>query len=141
MLSITKIFNFEAAHRISNYQGSCSRVHGHSYKVHITVTGEEIGEDDMLVDFKVLKELVNESVIRQFDHSLILRRNAKNISDFSLLDQRVFWMDSEPTAERMVLWMVKELEKVLPLSIYLKKIVLFETETSFVTWESNPQLK
>ncbi|MCR9013876.1 6-carboxytetrahydropterin synthase QueD [Aquiflexum gelatinilyticum] len=141
MLSITKIFSFEAAHRISNYQGSCSRVHGHSYKIQITVTGKEIGEDDMLIDFKVLKDLVNESVIRQFDHSFILQRNAKNINDFSLLEQRVFWMDYEPTAERMVLWMVTELEKALPVSIYLRKIVLFETETSFVTWESVPHLK
>lgn len=135
MLSITKIFSFEAAHRISNYQGACSQVHGHSYKLQITVSAEMPGDNDMILDFKVLKDLVQNHVLSLWDHSLMLKGNAENRQFFLNYPGKIYWMDSEPTAERMLIDISRKLEPVLPDYVNLEEIVLFETETSFAKWK------
>lgn len=134
MLSITKLFSFEAAHRISNYQGACSQVHGHSYKLQITISAEMPGENDMVLDFKILKELVQSHILALLDHSLMLKDNAENRQFFLNYPGKTYWMDSEPTAERMLLDISRKLEPVLPGHVNLEEIVLFETETSFAKW-------
>lgn len=134
MLSITKLFSFEAAHRISNYQGACSQVHGHSYKLQITISAEMPGENDMVLDFKILKELVQSHILALLDHSLMLKDNTENLQFFLNYPGKIYWMDSEPTAERMLLDISRRLEPVLPGHVNLEEIVLFETETSFAKW-------
>lgn len=134
MLSITKLFSFEAAHRISNYQGACSQVHGHSYKLQITISAEMPGENDMVLDFKILKELVQSHILALLDHSLMLKDNAENRQFFINYPGKIYWMDSEPTAERMLLDISRKLEPVLPGHVNLEEIVMFETETSFAKW-------
>ncbi|MDI1322037.1 MAG: 6-carboxytetrahydropterin synthase [Algoriphagus sp.] len=134
MLSITKIFSFEAAHRISKYQGACSQVHGHSYKLQITVSAGMPGDNDMILDFKVLKDLVQNHVLSLWDHSLILKGNAENRQFFLNYPGKIYWMDSEPTAERMLIDISRKLEPVLPDYVNLEEIVLFETETSYAKW-------
>lgn len=137
MLSITKLFSFEAAHRISNYQGACSQVHGHSYKLQITISAEMPGENDMVLDFKILKELVQSHILALLDHSLMLKDSAENRQFFLNYPGKIYWMDSEPTAERMLLDISRKLEPVLPGHVNLKEIVLFETETSFAKWRKS----
>ncbi len=137
MLSITKLFSFEAAHRISNYQGACSQVHGHSYKLQITISAEMPGENDMVLDFKILKELVQSHILALLDHSLMLKDNAENRQFFLNYPGKIYWMDSEPTAERMLLDISRKLEPVLPGHVNLEEIVLFETETSFAKWRKS----
>lgn len=137
MLSITKLFSFEAAHRISNYQGACSQVHGHSYKLQITISAEMPGENDMVLDFKILKELVQSHILALLDHSLMLKDNAENRQFFLNYPGKIYWMDSEPTAERMLLDISRKLEPVLSGHVNLEEIVLFETETSFAKWRKS----
>lgn len=134
MLSITKLFSFEAAHRISNYQGACSQVHGHSYKLQVTVSAERPGNNDIVLDFKVLKDLVQNHVLSLWDHSLMLKENVENRQFFLNYPGKIYWMDSEPTAERMLLDISRKLEPVLPSHVNLEEIVLFETETSYAKW-------
>lgn len=135
MLSITKIFTFETAHRISSYLGTCQHIHGHSYKLHVTITGEEVGEDDMLLDFKILKQIVKDVIVDPIDHAIMLKRNEVNERDFGKMEEKIFWMASEPTAERMLEWMANQLQQKLPNQIHLKRLRLFETENSFAEWE------
>ncbi len=134
MLSITKIFSFEAAHRISNYQGACSQVHGHGYKLQITVSAGIPRENDMILDFKVLKVLVQNHVLSLWDHSLMLKENVENRQFFLNYPGKIYWMDSEPTAERMLLDISRKLGPNLPHDVNLEEIVLYETETSFAKW-------
>lgn len=134
MLSITKLFSFEAAHRISNYQGACNQVHGHSYKLHITVSAEMPAENDMVLDFKVLKELVQSHVLALWDHSLMLKDNAENRHFFLNYPGKIYWMDREPTAEQILLDISRKLTPTLPDYVDLEEIALFETETSFAKW-------
>lgn len=134
MLSITKLFSFEAAHRISNYQGACSQVHGHSYKLQVTVSAEMPGDNDMILDFKVLKDLVQNHVLSLWDHSLMLKENAENRQFFLNYPGKIYWMESEPTAERMILHISRKLDPFLPEHVNLEEIVLVETDTSFAKW-------
>ncbi|WP_304517109.1 6-pyruvoyl trahydropterin synthase family protein [Cecembia rubra] len=133
MLSITKIFTFESAHRITDYDGPCCQVHGHSYVLHVTVSGKEL-ENDMLLDFKLLKSILQEGVISQFDHALILKENEKNRLDFGGFDQKILWMDDEPTAERMLLWIKDRIIPKLPPKVNLESLSLYETATCYATW-------
>jgi 6-pyruvoyltetrahydropterin/6-carboxytetrahydropterin synthase len=133
MLSITKIFSFESAHRISTYEGACSQIHGHSYLLHVTVTGNEL-EEDMLLDFKILRKIVREEVIDRLDHSLILKDTETHRRDFQQIGQKILWMEYEPTAERMLLWMRDRIVPKLPLKVALESLNLYETATCYATW-------
>mgnify|MGYP005665459171 CR=1 FL=1 len=61
---------FDAAHKLVSYEGKCSRLHGHTWKVEVFVVGNKLDEIGMLTDFRVLKEKLNE-VIEKLDHSFL----------------------------------------------------------------------
>ncbi len=135
MLSITKIFKFEAAHAISCYDGKCKNIHGHSYELHVTVSGKDLNESNMLIDFKDMKKVVEDLVIRDFDHSLMLKENDKNKSSSSKLDTKILWLEEEPTAEFMLLEILKRIGKQFPKNINLKRLKLYETATCYAEWD------
>lgn len=135
MLSVTKIFTFEAAHRISDYDGVCNQIHGHSYVLHVTGAGNDL-EKDMLVDFKALKKIVQEEVVQLFDHALLLKETEKNRIVFEKIEQKILWMDHEPTAERILLWIKDSIIPKLPSHVKLESLTLFETATCYATWKS-----
>ena len=72
MISITKIFRFEAAHALHHYPGSCAHIHGHSYELHVTVQAEQTSDDfigglGIIMDFKDLKTRVQQCAINAID--------------------------------------------------------------------------
>ncbi len=80
-LFITREFRFEGAHALTGYDGKCRHIHGHSYKLLVTITGEpsEIPghpKSGMIMDFNDLKNIVHQYVIDPLDHSLMLREEA-----------------------------------------------------------------
>ncbi len=107
-ISVTKIFEFEAAHHLPNYDGACRNVHGHSYKLEVTVKGLLVKETGMVMDFSTLKEAVKEGIINKLDHINLNQEydmpTAENMvfDIFSLLSQR---MNSEAIkVDRVRLW-------------------------------------
>ncbi|KEO75820.1 6-carboxytetrahydropterin synthase QueD [Anditalea andensis] len=136
MLSITKSFHFEAAHRISDYDGACQYLHGHSYKLEVTISGKEMVKGDMLMDFKILKSLVNKIAIEPWDHALILKDNEINHSEFDHLNGKTYWMETEPTAERMVLHLSEQLAGLLPQGFSVRRVKLYETDSCFAEYEN-----
>ena len=118
MLTVTKIFKFEAAHWLPYYDGACRKLHGHSYKLEVTVTGSQKTSTEnpqcgMIIDFSILKSIVDEKIINKVDHS--------NLND--LFDN--------PTAENMVLEFADTIEKALPIGIKLYSMKLWETDSSY----------
>lgn len=76
---VTKIFTFEMAHALLNYDGDCKNIHGHSYKLHVTILGKplqnkEHPKNGMVMDFKALKTIVKAKIINPFDHALVLTK-------------------------------------------------------------------
>lgn len=69
MTKVTKTVKFDAAHVLTNHQGLCKNLHGHTYRVDVTVFGDE--STDMVIDFKELKNLANEVICSVFDHAFI----------------------------------------------------------------------
>ena len=110
MITLTKKFEFEAAHRISNYEGPCREIHGHTYKLEVTISGPINPKTDMILDFKILKNLVKISVIEQFDHALLLKDNEENRKLFEHYSGKITWMKAEPTAEPVAVEVVAPTE-------------------------------
>ncbi len=134
MLSITKIFTFEAGHALSGYDGACRNIHGHSYKLHISITGDHLHQG-ILFDFKALKSIVEQSVLNDLDHALLLKRNHVNLSATKNLVTNIHWMDEEPTAESLVTYIGDKVKSALPTGIRLLRVKLYETETGYVEME------
>jgi len=139
MISITKIFRFEAAHAIYTYPGSCQNIHGHSYELQVTVHPKQESDGfipglGITLDFKVLKACVQESVIKVLDHKLILSKaylaNVKN--EFS--PSELFVFEHEPTAENLLVFSRNQIRAALPESVGLKSLRLYETRDSFADW-------
>jgi len=137
MVSITKIFTFEAAHAISEHTGQCRHVHGHSYRLEVCVSAEQFDELGMVMDFKELKQIVNENYLDYLDHALILKRDSAHrfLSDSS--EAKVFLMDAEPTVEQMLLLAVDTIRPNLPERVSLVRLKLYETATSFGEWTAS----
>lgn len=144
MISLTKIFDFELAHAIHGYPGSCSLIHGHSYELQVTVSDrlphqEPIPGLGLIVDFKTIKALVKEHIIKPLDHGLLLSAAYTEAHpEFKSLPNLVVW-DIEPTAENMLIVFRKMLERELPKGIYLTALKLFETKQSFAEWRYSPE--
>ena len=71
MITVTKTVKFDAAHILTNHQGLCKNLHGHTYRVDISVSQPEGDERDMVIDFKDLKRIATETICDRFDHAFI----------------------------------------------------------------------
>jgi len=76
---ITKEFKFECAHALTGYDGKCSHIHGHSYKLRVTVKGKPIDDPKspkfgMVLDFNDLEKIIKENIIDKFDHALRFKK-------------------------------------------------------------------
>jgi len=115
---ITKKFEFEAAHKLPDKElyGKCRNLHGHTYKLEVTISGE-VQADGMVINFTDLKKAVKENIIDICDH--------RYLNDV--------FPDVITTAESLVhiFWTI--LSTKLPEAVELEKLVLYETSNSFVT--------
>lgn len=145
LVRITKEFKFEMAHALYGYDGLCANIHGHSYRLWVTIRGEVVHEqghvkDGMVLDFGNLKKIVNPLIVDKYDHSLVLNANSPHADlDLSAFD-KVFLLPYQPTSENLVLDFVSILKKKIPRNVELLKVVLSETATSFAEWNADDNL-
>lgn len=71
MTTVTKTVKFDAAHVLTNHAGLCKNLHGHTYRVDVSVTQAAGDEADMVIDFKELKRLAAEVICERFDHAFM----------------------------------------------------------------------
>ena len=141
-IRITKQFNFETGHALYGYDGKCRNVHGHSYKLSVTVIGNPITDTShvklgMVIDFGDLKKIVKEEIVNQFDHATVFNKNTPHVELAKELIERghnVILADYQPTSENMVIDFAKKIKARLPEKIKLHSLKLQETETSFAEW-------
>ena len=135
VLRITKIFSFEAAHALKDYNGPCRNIHGHSYKLWVTIKGNIDPKTGRILDVGDLKKIVNEAIICKFDHSLILSEADQKMQSQSVeLMENLVLLTFNPSSENLVLHFSNLLIGVLPEYIELHSLKLYETETSFAEW-------
>ena len=143
-IRITKRFSFEAGHALYGYDGKCKNLHGHSYKLSVTVVGSPITDKTnpkfgMVIDFTDLKRIVIEEIIDKFDHSTIFNKNTPHIKLAKTLKDEghnVLLVDYQPTTECMVTDFAKKITERLPNNIKLSSLKLQETESSYAEWVS-----
>lgn len=141
MIYITKIFHFEAAHVLRNYDGLCSNIHGHSYELQVTVKGEPINDsknskNGMVMDFRDLKKIVNEEIINIYDHAFIINETTPDdfIEETKRHFGKVIIVPFQPTSELLLINFAKKIKNRLPGSVKLAKLLLKETDSSFAEW-------
>lgn len=141
-IRITKQFNFETGHALYGYDGKCKNVHGHSYKLSVTVIGKPITDVSsvkfgMVIDFSDLKKIVKEEIVDVFDHATVFNQNtphvelAKELKDHG---HHVILVNYQPTSENMVIDFSTKIKNRLPENIELFSLKLQETDTSFAEW-------
>ena len=141
IIRLTKEFSFEAAHALGGYDGPCREIHGHSYRLFVTIKGEPSTDpmnpkQGMLMDFGVLKKIVNEEIISRFDHALVLRSTADEGLRRVLAEQfdNVVTVEYQPTCENMLDDFAHRLMKRLPEGVTLHSLRLHETASSYAEW-------
>jgi len=142
LLRLTKQFSFEMAHALPAYEGKCHNIHGHSYKLFVTVEGAPLQQqgaptDGMVLDFHQLKEIVNRHIVEQFDHALVLPRKGQEQDDntdsptqLGGYAAKLILVDFQPTSENLLLHFARLLNGQLPAGTRLHSLKLYETETS-----------
>ena len=141
-IRITKQFSFETGHALYGYDGKCRNVHGHSYKLSVTVIGQPITDTSnvkygMVIDFTDLKKIVKEEIVNVFDHATVFNKNTPHVELAKELEDRghnVLLVDYQPTSEMMVIDFSKKIQLRLAKNIKLHSLKLQETETSFAEW-------
>ena len=119
MFEVTVKGTFSAAHFLRDYHGKCEKLHGHNWQVEVTVSKETLGKNGMVIDFKELKNKLNK-VLGEFDHSFI-----NKVSDFKKIN---------PTSEHMAQYIYKRLKKLIPRTVAISKVIVWESEKSFATF-------
>jgi len=138
---VTKFFTFEMAHALLGYDGDCRNIHGHSYKLHVTLRGQPMQQpghpnNGMVIDFKHLKKLVNATVLDKYDHALVLNdaTPATVIVELAKHYEKLVALPFQPTCENLLLEFVEKMQHSLPPNVELFQVDLFETATSHATW-------
>lgn len=125
-IEVVKEFSFDAAHCLPEHSGKCKNLHGHTYKLMVGIAAPSSSlnfNKGMVVDFGDLKKIVNESVVNKLDHSFL-----NNIYENE-------FPRNCPTAENMVVWIVKEIKEKLGRG-ELSLVRLYETPTSYAEWRN-----
>jgi len=114
MFEITVETHFCAAHYLRDYEGDCSRMHGHNFSVVVTVAGEHLQPNGILIDFKELKKVV-ENHTAQFDHRVM-----NEVPPFDEIN---------PTVENVARWLYEVLSKDLgKKNLMVSRVEVKETE-------------
>ncbi|MBR5807770.1 MAG: 6-carboxytetrahydropterin synthase [Alistipes sp.] len=144
-IRLTKEFTFESAHALDGYDGLCREIHGHSYRLFVTIKGEPVCDEGnpklgMVMDFGDLKRIVNREIVERLDHSFVLRNSEQNVELQSVLGakfQKVVVVDYQPTCENMLADFASRLQRALPEHVELYSLRLHETATSYAEWYSD----
>lgn len=127
-MTVTKEVLFDCAHRLTFHEGKCKNLHGHTYKLQVTVDTYPA-----FYDFAELKQLLQTHVVNRFDHKTILESSDKNnaniASALKSAELEFIMVNYEPTAENMLKDITETLMKVCPMK--LMRVRLYETPTSY----------
>jgi 6-pyruvoyltetrahydropterin/6-carboxytetrahydropterin synthase len=144
VIRVTKEFSFEMAHALWNYDGPCKNVHGHSYRLFVTLSGTPTDnrldpKNGMVIDFTDLKNIVKKEIIDVFDHAVTLSGNYdKNKMElFRSMFGNTVVVDYQPTCENLIADFAARIKKQLPEKVRLHSLKLYETATSFAEWHSS----
>jgi 6-pyruvoyltetrahydropterin/6-carboxytetrahydropterin synthase len=116
MFEVSVEQTFAAGHALRNYKGACENVHGHNFKVQVTIEGSRLDDAGMLVDFLDVKQSMRE-VISRLDHVFL-----NDIPPFDV---------KNPSAENIAEYFYEELDRRLaknPVAVQIREVRVWETD-------------
>ena len=123
MYEVTVEAHFSSGHYLREYYGKCENPHGHNYRVLVTLAGAELEPNGLLLDFKVLKDILK-PVVNYLDHQMI-----NDLEPFTTLN---------PSAENLARYFIdktnEHLRDVTGGRVRVKQSTIFETDTSQATY-------
>ena len=131
MITVTKTIRFDAAHILTNHQGHCKNLHGHTYRVDVSVTQGDGDTSDMVIDFKDLKRIASEVVCERFDHAFIYNTESAGEREIAAVVEkngmRTVAIPFRSTAENLARMFFGELKARIP---GLSAVKVWETADS-----------
>ena len=109
-----------AAHRLPEYAGACKRMHGHNWKIQVTVAGKKLDERGMVIDLMDVRELL-QTCLEPLDHQML-----NEVAPFDQL---------APTSENLAAYIYDWFKKELPTPIRIVQVEVFETDKFSVTYD------
>ena len=147
ILRLTRVFHFDMAHVLLNYPGKCKNIHGHTYKLEVTVKGSPCNDDTspkkgMLIDFSDFKNLIHDEIIAVWDHALMIHQNTDTVLLNALRNnyEKIIVVPFQPTTENMICELATTIIKILPADLKLFSLRLYETENSFAEWNASENM-
>lgn len=135
MLTVTKSVKFDAAHVLTNHQGLCKNLHGHTYRVQASVTQPPDDTSDMVIDFKDLKRTCEEVILARFDHAFMYNSTSAAESEIAAVvakhGMRAVALPFRSTAENLARYFFGELRTRIP---GLSGVRVWETPDSFAEY-------
>lgn len=146
MITATKEFKWEMAHMLTGHKGLCQNIHGHSYKMQVTVsrisrTIQSGSSEGMVLDFSDLKRIVEDTLINRLDHAFMMNGSATGL-ERELLHMlhgkvKIYVVDYRPTAENMARDFYEVISKQLEdldKTITLESVKIWETATAYAEY-------
>ncbi len=131
MITVTKTVKFDAAHILTNHQGLCKNLHGHTYRVDVSVSEPVGSESDMVIDFKDLKHLATEVICDRFDHAFIYNTESEGEREIAAVVEkngmRTVAIPFRSTAENLAKMFFNDLKAKIPT---LASVRVWETADS-----------
>ncbi|HBH61338.1 MAG TPA: 6-carboxytetrahydropterin synthase QueD [Nitrospiraceae bacterium] len=120
MFDLTIESQFSAAHQLRGYKGKCEALHGHNWRVQVTVSSEKLDDIGMVLDFHELKAITGE-VLASLDHSFL-----NDVFPFTEIN---------PSSENMAKWIYESIrKKILKKNCTISSVTVWENETSSATY-------
>lgn len=139
MITVTKTVKFDAAHVLTNHQGLCKNLHGHTYRVDVSVAQAEDDDRDMVIDFKDLKGIANEVICDRFDHAFIYNTESAGEKEIAAVVEkngmRTVAIPFRSTAENLAKMFYNELKSRVP---GLSAVKVWETADSCAEYSMLP---
>ena len=123
MFEITVLSHFSGAHRLRHLHGKCEALHGHIWRIEVSVVAKGLTKEGIVIDFGLLKERV-ETILKTLDHTY--------------LNELPYFLKREPSSENIARYIFDRLKKELrPYSVTLEKVSAWESETAYATYRGD----
>jgi len=132
MYKVTKVIDFCYGHRLLDYEGKCSGLHGHNGKVEIELFSETLNNTGMVVDFGEIKDIIEKWIDNNLDHKMLLSRSDPMVKILEDNNESIYAMDNNPTAEAIAKLIYDfAISEGLPVS----EVKFWETDNSFAVYD------
>jgi len=131
MFRVTREFEFCFGHRLMDYDGKCRNLHGHNGKATVTLAGDQLDRQGMIVDFIEMKRVIASWIDFTLDHTLLLHKDDPLVKVLQAAGERVLPLDASPTTENMAKLIY---DFVASKGLPVVEVTMWETSYSYATY-------